>query len=291
MFNNLMKKTVTMSVILLTGYCIGKYSEQRTSNQSGYAVNVIQNQPDLSWRLKYFPAGNFSEGGRDGLWVARFKPRYTGTAVYVVFHEQQTNKNYLLLTVQERVINGQKVSVCEPPTGFFNGQYPSVIPHVVSESSEREIENQINLGKQPNYTQIYLHFMNEYALGKLPKEPYIIDQNLLQTAYREIKEEAGLDIPDLQKEKGIIVSQKIIDELETPEVYSIIRQIDITGDKLPTLVPKDNDEVKHNEWIPLQNINMDTKTVKTSSGIFPLKPYDKVYEDMKILLSTLGSSH
>jgi len=285
MFRNSLKRIFTVSVIFGTGYYAGKYTEQTISNEPAHAVNVLQNQPELTWKLKYFSAGKYGQGGRDGLWVTRFKPRYTGTAAYVVFHERETGKDYLLLTVQERIVNKQKIKVCEPPIGFFNGEYPSSIPHVVAEAAEREIEKQIQLGtRMVKYSEIYSHFMNEYSVGKLSNEPYKTDSNLLQTAYREIKEEAGLDILALQNENGVTISHEIIDERETPDVYSVIRKIHITGDKLPTIAKRNNDEIKHNEWVAFENINLSTKTVKTAEGEFPIKPRDRVYEDIQKIL-------
>lgn len=283
-------------LVIALGFGVGFYAggnlEHKTASTSEYAVHVLQNQPDLTWRLKYFPANAFAGTGRDGLWVSRFKPRYTGTDVYVIFRQKRTRQSYVLLTLQNRVIDNEKVIVCEPPAGFFNGEYPSSIPHIVAESAEREIETQVALGnKNINQEAIYQNYMQKYINGEFSEEeraPYETDKNLIETAYREVKEEAGLDIPVLEKQVGITMTHKIIDELETPSVYAIIRRIDIQGDKLPDLIPKNNNEIVHNEWVRIQDIDIVNMTVHTSKGIYPIKPRDKIPENLAKLVKELN---
>lgn len=288
---NVLKKPIIFSPILLgMGYGMGSFNEKRTSSDPAHAVSVIQNQPGLTWKLKYFSSGQYSQGGRDGLWVTRFKPRYTGIRAFVVFHEKKTGQSFLLLTLQERVINKQKTIVCEPPMGFYNGTYASSIPHAVTESAEREIEKQIKLGNTPNQKKIYSEMSMQYKKESSDSKSYQVDANLQETALREIEEEAGLNLKQLQS-SGFSLHQIVMAEDETPDFYASIRRLDITGDALPTLKKRNNDEVMHNEWIPLSNIDLQTGMVKTSKGTYPLKPYDKVIECTQQIIKDSLPSH
>lgn len=270
-------KVAIVSTVFGSGYFAGKTIQRKESETPEHAINVIQNQDNLTWRLKYVSSGKYSsDGGRDGLWVTRFKPRFTGTMVFVVFKDKTSGQSYLLLTTQERVVNQQKIKVCEPPIGFFNGEYVSSVPHVVSEMAERSIEKSHGMGLKPvSQKEIYNQLMQQYNAGLIPKDDYNVDKNLQETAIREVREEAGLNVLELQ-DKGFTVSQKILGEIDNPNVYSSVRQIEIVGDVLPQLKKINNDEVSHNEWVLISDIDLQKKVVKTSKGEFPLKSYDDV---------------
>lgn len=285
------KKVIFGLILFGMGCGTGWYIQKRISYNPEHAINVIQNQPGLTWRLKYFSSGQYSLGGRDGLWVTRFKPRYTGIMAYVLFHKKNTGQSYLLLTLQERVVNQKTLIVCEPPTGFFNGEYVSSIPHLIAEAAERKIEKQYKLGiKNIDQRKIYNDLIYQYNKdnrNEMTRNGYKMDVNLQETAYREIEEEAGLDIRQLQKD-GFSLSQTLLGEIETPDVYTSIRRIDIFGDSLPPLKKRDNEEVRHNEWVLTSNIDLKERVVKTSRGTFPLKPYDQVIESVKQIMYTLS---
>lgn len=273
-------------VWLILGFFVGKFCEKRKGNTIEHAVNVIQNQPQLSWRPKYFGLKKTNGKNRDGFWVTRFKPKHIGVIAYVIFHQKQHDQFYLLMTLQNRSINHKLITVCEPPGGFYNGEYASKIPYFVSESAEREIERQINQGnKNIKYKTIYTHFMKKFNLGELPKVDYQMDANLWETVYREIEEEAGLSIKNLQKNRSFTILENIVGEFDTPETYTSIRKIHITGNKLISLIAKNNDEIIYNQWIKVQDINVHNNTVKTDRGIFPLSPYSNICHDIKTILN------
>ena len=278
--------------VLGIGLYLRKLYKKRKITSLEQAVNIIQNQPCLTWRPKYFSSGNSNGNSRDGFWVTRFKPIHMGAIAYVIFYEKSSNQSYLLMTLQNRIINKKSVLVCEPPGGFYNREYSSNIPHSISEASEKEIEKQIKLNKKNvNCQVIYNYFTKRYNQGYLSKEAYQVDDNLWATAYREISEETGLNIKIIKKNDLFAVSEFIIGEIDQPEIYISIRQINISGEHLIALPKKNNDEIMHNEWIKIQNIDLEKNSVKTSKGIYLLNPNNKISYTTKILINNLTNSN
>lgn len=224
-----------------------------------------------SWRPQYHPAAG--EAGRPGAYVSLYASRFSTAATYIIFQNTKTNEKHLLQTLQERVINGKKVTVIEPPSGFFNGPFDETkLPHVVVENAERKIETQFQMGKPIRFSDAYNETRQKLQSNQLTLGKYTVDKNLWQTAGRETKEETGLDLEQLERDPKYKVSKSIIGDIEVPSTYMSIREVVIQGETIPPLAALDGDEVLHASWVALKDFDLSNNTVKTANGILPIKP-------------------
>lgn len=273
------------------GYYLGqtttakKFETKLNDPQRAMGV-VLENQN--TWHIQFHPANNGQPFGRSGAYVSVFQPRFTGSITYVVFNNTSNGKTYMLQTVQQRVVDGKEKIVTEPPAGFYNGEYTSSLPHVVAEDAERSIERGFNLGKPLPAGTAYADAMDRYKAGKLPHDEYVKDKNLWQTSYREVAEETGLDIAKLEGDTQYKIDRSLYDEIDIPRAYVSIRVVKISGPEIPKLAKLVGDEVISAEFVPLENFDLKTKKVATSTGDFEIKPF--VFDSTESLVTKLRSS-
>ena len=115
--------------------------------------------------------------------------------------------------------------------------------------------------------------MSKYLAAVLPHVDYVEDRDLWQTAYREVQEEAGLDIQELDVNAHYRVSKSLYGEIDVPKFYVSIRLVHIVGSEAPVLAKIVGDEVVAAEWVPLDNFDLTNKQVATTVGKFIIKPF------------------
>lgn len=258
------------------GYYVGqtitaKKVQVKLKDQQHALRVVLENQP--TWRTHYHQINNAQSFERKGAFISIFQPRFTGCIVYVVFHNTKDGKTYLLQTVQDRVVDGKEKRVAETPAGFYNGEYFSPDAHVVTEDAERTIERAFNLKKPITANSAYADAMERFKNNKLPQDEYTQDKNLWETADREAHEEAGIAIPELEKDANYKVVRSLLDEIDSPKAYVSIRLVTISGSEMPKLAKLVGDEVVTAEFVPLENFDLKTKKVSMSTGVFEIKPF------------------
>ncbi len=251
------------------------------------AQKIMQQQS--TWRLQYHSTG--SKNARQGFWASPFKPRFTGAAGFVSYRNELNKKNYLLLTLQERIFKGKKIMVAEPPAGFFNGSYPGTIPHFIAESAEKRIAKNTQQGLPANQEMIYQNVIEHVSVPE-NKKNYVEDHDLWETIYREIDEEAGLDIKSILNEESgeyRLVKEDIFEEVEVSDAYVSVRHIMLAGKteppKLANIFP--NEEIFHAQWVALDDIDFNQLAVNTAKGTFTIKPFDNIASSMQKVVTQL----
>ena len=133
-----------------------------------------------------------------------------------------------------------------------------------------------------------------YESGKLPKEPYQVDKNLIDTVNREVLEEAGFNVLEWakQEENTIVDEWQVIDFIDNQNLLSLVMRLRISSNKgMPKLRLKaTGNEVLASAWVAKEKIDIDTKSIMFEENgkekTIRLKPYDKVAETVSFLLST-----
>lgn len=289
-------KLLASSALLFSAACGGYYLGQTTTakkfeaklNDPQRAMGVVLANQN-TWRTQFHTADTGQPFGRSGAYVSVFQPRFTGSITYVVFNNTSNGKTYMLQTVQQRVIDGKEKTVTEPPAGFYNGEYTSSLPHVVTEDAERSIEKGFSLGKPVSASLAYADAMDRYKAGKLPHDEYLKDKNLWQTSYREVAEETGLDITKLEGDAKYKIDCSLLDEIDIPRAYVSIRLVKILGPEMPKFAKLVGDEVISAEFVPLENFDLKAKKVATSTGVFEIKPF--VFDSTESLVTKLRNSN
>lgn len=241
---------------------------QRKLNDPAVAMATVLGK-QLTWR----PQWHNASGPRKSAVVSMFMPRFTGSANYILFENSIEGSKYILQTLQERAFNGVNKIYSEPTAGFYNGLFESPYPHIVVETAEKAIESARKLGKPITHEEAYRVAEQKLAAGIIKDDEYRVDSNLEETTERETSEEAGFNLKELRKDPRYQIISGIIGEVDVPSAYIIARVIYIKGPTLPHLSQLESeDEILKAEWVPLGNFNTDDNTVRTSRGIFPVKP-------------------
>ncbi|MBT4964060.1 MAG: NUDIX hydrolase [Francisellaceae bacterium] len=265
---------IFISVVMsgMAGYYIG------LSNPSYNTSLMTISEQQKTWRLQRHVIDR-KNMNRDELWVSVFKPRYTGAVAHVIAHDMNNNKDYLLITLQNRVVNGKQVLVTAPPSGFYNGTYGSSTPHAVSEEAERNIDMKNKLDLKVNHNEEYKKAKTKYLQGEIPDDNYTEDLSLIETAYRETKEETGLNLKKIEESKGNKFEIKVFDSVDVPSAYIPIYLITFNYNGLPVLEKLHGNEIIRSEWVNLSQINLEKQEISLSLGNYPID--EEVYPSTK----------
>lgn len=289
--------TVLMATNTLTGQVCYKNGKQEVENKYNNVQTLIEEV--LKHKSTYAPeffstSKEFAEiYGRTGAYVSIYPTKNIGAAAYILVHDTAT-KPKILLTIQERIIDKKKELVVEPPIGFFNAPFPS--NNSVTPAEMEHIERNTTKLSQQGFDYKYIHAKRPYIVkeareltkkGVLSRE-YQVDNDLRDTASRETYEEAGLDLKWLKKNRPEVqITQKILGSAEKPGVHREDILITIKGSHLiPKLKIINNDEVKGNRWVPIEDIDLVNGAVNIEGKNYRLKPYDQVRENIEQILNT-----
>jgi 8-oxo-dGTP pyrophosphatase MutT (NUDIX family) len=256
----------TAAVSGMTGYYFGTcYPSYNTS------LSTLSKH-QKTYRIQQHRINTDRANGRDSLWVSIFKPRYTGAGALVIVRDAGTDEDYLLITRQDRVVDGQRAIVVEFPSGFHNGPYNSNIPHAVAEVAEREIDRKSHLGLAPNHNEEYRKANERYQNGEIPTDIYVEDSSLKETAYRETLEEAGLDLKRFEDQEGNEFKINPVDCIDVPNAYVQIYLITFRHQGIPQLKKIPGDEVLESTWVNLNKVDLEKRTMRLPSGTYRIKP-------------------
>lgn len=257
-------KKINVTRFLLVGMLVAACERGFEQNQAAQSMANTMG----AWQGGYVATGVAPGEGRPGFFVSMFQKRVTGAVVFVTC-QLQNGKKYVLMTLQERIVDGKPVVFAEPPAGFFNAEFPAEkadasqrLPHQVVEEAERAIDKQSKqTGKKPTaedisnvYQKVWQHYQN---LPNNKKVKYAEDNNTLDTAKRELLEESGLDIreyPHLQTQ--------VVDWLDNKMDLVAVYHFHISKIKsLPKLKDEANDEIQSAFWVPIHDVSQDGLSV------------------------------
>lgn len=266
---------VSLLIVCIVGSFYTGKSNKPSLEQS---LQVILSH-QKNWRQQVYDTGKMTPP----LYIGLFKSRPTGATATVVWHDiHNKDEPHVLITRQMRKdTDGILKEFFENPGGFYNGAYDEThVRHAVTENIERSIEFQGD-GAYKNRGKFYEKALQSHISSTA--DQYILDSDLLSTAFRETKEETGVDLLPFLDDKNT----KIIDlePLDTQVAYVRNVLIHITSDKRP-LTKIDENEVRWAGWVSINDFSDKGLTVSIDNKQYSFKPSPWLKERfMKIIHS------
>ena len=235
-----------------------------------------------SWRQECLQTGPETPP----LYIGLFSSRPTGACAIVAWHSPTgAEETHVLVTRQMRMVNGEKKEVFEPPAGFYNGPYDEThFPHDLVERAERHLD----MTKQyANRAAVYRDLKDADEKNNVTPPAYIKDNSLLETAFREIREESGVDLT--QYNDNLTITD--LPPLDTQVAYVRVPFIHLTSDTRPETNTLPTEEVIWAGWVRLSAFSEDQGWLCTKIGekTYRLKPSDWVNDRFKQAIETLRS--
>ncbi|MBT6206700.1 MAG: NUDIX domain-containing protein [Francisellaceae bacterium] len=264
-----MKNNVFKIIVYILLLSFGIFIGTTTANKHTVTDNLIANWDN---RANFMPQLYELENNLGSIWWSPEKTRISGSAVILMHRHITTGDLRLLMIVEPKYQQGEKILLCGVPAGFFNSTYQSKVPHIVYEKAELNIYKSNLMGTPISATSAYELEMKKYNNRNLrEKKSYHEDKNLVDTAFRELREETGLDLKKYEAD-GSLIKWNIADLNESSNLIAAIFHGIISSKDLPMLQPEDTDEIELAAWVPLQDIDLNARTIVINGTQYNIDP-------------------